>query len=90
MAAKFTPGPWTPQYDDNGFYLVDATQAPSPYIVATGGEGEADKANAYLIAAAPDLHDALERIIRYHSASISSDCTRAADRALAKAMGEQQ
>lgn len=52
---KHTPGPWTSQYDDNGFFFVTAAGQPSPYVAATGGEGGVDAANARLIAAAPDL-----------------------------------
>jgi hypothetical protein len=55
MDSKHTPGPWKSEYDDNGFFFVTGTGAPSPYIAATGGEGDADHANAELIAAAPEL-----------------------------------
>jgi hypothetical protein len=58
-----TAGPWRYEYDDNGFYCVTAHAAPSPYIVATGGEGDTDKANARLIAAAPDLLAALKAVM---------------------------
>lgn len=51
--AKATPGPWYLGYDDNGFYYVRAEGMPSPYIVATGGEGGIDEANALLAAHAP-------------------------------------
>lgn len=54
-----TPTPWTASYDDNGFYVVDAPGRPSPYIVATGGEGDADKANAALIVKAVNGRAAL-------------------------------
>ena len=56
---KFTQGQWAAQYDDNGFYFVVADKRPSPYIVATGGEGDVDEANANLISASPDLLEAL-------------------------------
>lgn len=58
---KFTPAPWVSEYDDNGFFYVGADGMPSPYIVATGGEGAADEANAKLIAAAPDMYKVLDR-----------------------------
>ncbi len=59
-----TPRPWNAQYDDNGFYFIDAPGRPSPYIAATGGEGEADKANAALIVRAVNSHEALVDLAR--------------------------
>lgn len=60
---KFTPAPWVSEYDDNGFFYVGADGMPSPYIAATGGEGAADEANAKLIAAAPDMYNAIKNYI---------------------------
>lgn len=65
MKAEWTPGPWRSEYDDNGFFFVDAPNRPSPYVAATGGEGSENEANARLIAAAPDLLRALQLIVRF-------------------------
>ena len=55
---KHTPGPWFAQYDDNGFYEI-GSEAVSLRLAFTYGEGDTDEANARLIAAAPDLLEAL-------------------------------
>ena len=60
LAAAATPGPWWSNYDDNGFYHLQAKVRPSPYIAATGGEGDLDEANAAFIAAA---REALPRLL---------------------------
>lgn len=52
---------WVSIYDDNGFfYIIDkGDRYPSPYIAATGGEGDRDKANAEKICNAVNNYDAL-------------------------------
>lgn len=55
--------PWTEHYDDNGFYYVVGEDMPSPYIVATGGEGDTNKANAALIVRAVNCHDDLVKAL---------------------------
>lgn len=50
-----TPGPWNFSYDDNGFYFVTAEKMPSPYIVASGNEGDVDKANCIAISMVPKM-----------------------------------
>lgn len=63
MTTAFTPGPWRCDYDDNGFYYIfSAEEFMSPYIAATGGEGHLNEANARLIAAAPDMYEALKML----------------------------
>lgn len=54
-----TATPWAGNYDDNGFYYVVGEGMPSPYVVATGGEGDADKANVALIVRAVNAHQDL-------------------------------
>ena len=88
MSAKWTPGPWEVAKkgtypDDEGCKVLGPDGYPRYYVAQFIKDADVD-----LISAAPDLYDALERIIRYHGASISFDCTRAADRALAKARGK--
>ena len=78
--AKHTPGPWevddrliTAQCsDDDGEYVEVVAQAHVP-------------ANARLIASAPELLAALERIAEL---SYDSEATRVAREAIAKARGE--
>ena len=64
MNAKFTPGPWkigTPP--PNGEQTIGTAQGLM-VAVATTGAGVQTKANATLIAAAPELMVVLERAIR--------------------------
>lgn len=60
-AMKHTPGPWFSQYDDNGFYEI-GSEAVTLRLAFTYGEGDTDEANARLIAAAPDLLEALRNL----------------------------
>jgi hypothetical protein len=84
--AKHTPGPW-----NQAPYSPTDVVANGDTMVAMAREGlngiERDKAiaNARLIAAAPDLLDALERIAEL---SYDSEATRVAREAIAKARGE--
>ena len=60
---KHTLGPWTaePNYEDEGFFNVWRDEGGSGFTVA---EGIGVEANARLIAAAPDLLEALQAIER--------------------------
>jgi hypothetical protein len=64
-----TPGPWTVDYsDDNlriyaGGVLIGEVNGSTKHIEVRGLDGETTEANAWLIAAAPDLLAALERIL---------------------------
>lgn len=60
---KHTPGPWlvTKEYDHNND-VSWRVSAPLPRIAATATE---DEANARLIAAAPDMLEALEGLVSY-------------------------
>lgn len=63
--SKHTPGPWR-QFEHNGNVMVCA--GPSHLAtVAIGGamDESSDRANARLIAAAPELLDALRTILEY-------------------------
>jgi len=64
-----TPGPWTVDYtDDNlriysGDLLIGEVSGSTEHIKVHGLDEETTEANAWLIAAAPDLLAALERIL---------------------------
>ena len=87
---KWTPGPWratTHDHPEQGVY--------AGYRIAkmTGGEIQRDRANANLIAAAPDLYAALEKALNFITNTESEmgetlPCGDAARAALAKARGE--
>lgn len=112
MTAKHTPGPWTPEFGEA--YRVRAQQDGGQVAIMTnlkGRDGLAGRrngdevaANARLIAAAPELLEAL-RIARefmsiasdwnFHEAEINGemrstyDWLEVVDTAIAKATGEQ-
>jgi len=87
---KWTPGPWratTHDHPEQGVY--------AGYRIAkmTGGEIQRDRANAHLIAAAPDMAEALEKALNFITNTESEmgetlPCGDAARAALAKARGE--
>lgn len=93
MSTKHTPGPWSVRYD----FVVQAQSfsdgrlvpVAQPYGVNTDGTDLF--ANARLIAAAPDLLEALEASLALIDLAIpfEGDVTRKARAALAKAKGEQ-
>ena len=85
---KHTPGPWFSQYDDNGFYEI-GSEAVSLRLAFTFGEGDTDEANARLMAAAPDLLEALNAMVEYTSSQeYDHAAVKQACAAIAKAKGE--
>ena len=64
-----TPGPWTVDYTDDhlrlyaGDLLIVEVNGSTEHIKVRGLDEETTQANAWLIAAAPDLLAALERIL---------------------------
>jgi len=64
-----TPGPWTVDYtDDNlciyaGDLLIGEVNGSTEHFEVRGLDEETTEANAWLIAAMPDLLAALERIL---------------------------
>ena len=103
-----TPGPWafsqSSQYGDTRFYVAQADGAPyTPHysdvatLIAETVNDERrsiQEANARLIAAAPELLEALKRI-EFAFSPLAKDCTLAnlideARAAIAKATGEQK
>lgn len=101
MESKHTPGPWHVEepFGEPGTYIAVTFPGFSPGLVcrmidqARTPEG---KANARLIAAAPDLLAALESLHAVHRAfssadnwtSFDDDARAAAEAAIAKARGE--
>ena len=92
---KHTLGPWYSQYDDNGFYKI-GSEAAGLNIAFTFGESDTDEANACLIAAAPDLLEALYAMLSY-TADLNANqgfdeydhaAVKNARAAIAKAKGE--
>lgn len=86
MTPKFTPGPW-------GFSESELTagrfsiyhNGPLGYVGDNGLGTENARANARLIAAAPDLLDALRRLV--HPMADDTDLDNARD-VIARALGE--
>ena len=64
-----TPGPWTVDHTDDNLRLYDGdlliaeVTGSTEHIEVRGLDEETTQANAWLIAAAPDLLAALERIL---------------------------
>ena len=95
---KFTPGPWATHFVGHGeSSYADILQASDTNVViATCGPVDEELANSNLIAAAPDLHDALEEAIQVigaiggpaYSEEQRATVCRQAVAALAKARGE--
>lgn len=105
-APAFTPGPWriAKRGEDEAFYVVERDEPNEPsrhaYRVAhvlDYNELQQNAANACLIAAAPDLVEALDEMLREfgvdgHGAEFEDGECRVVDRAraaLAKAQGAQ-
>ena len=84
---KHTPGPWYSVKTLRGEYLiVDEKRKPlDRMICVTGTAFKHDEKNAHLIAAAPELLEALETIIAYGACDENLDAARAA---IKKATGE--
>ena len=92
MATRFTPGPW--HYDDHMVYGGPKME----YVCEVSGaaSNEFHKANAALISAAPEMYEAMERIMHYaEMGAAACDVFTseqpefvAARKALAKARGE--
>lgn len=95
MTAKHTPGPWTPEFGEA--YRVRAQQDGGQVAImmnlkgrhglAGRRNGDEVAANARLIAAAPELLDALELIA--NTGMDARQCMLTARAAIAKATGEQ-
>lgn len=95
--SKHTPGPWKVRmhWSDSGCYEVYPTRGKTPSIgqwaaiaeITDGAsKGESVRANSLLIAAAPDLLEALIGVLRV--ADRKTDEFDAARAAIARATGE--
>ena len=90
----YTPGPWT-HYDDattTARHEIAASGKTVARVYCTKGDEVVDHANARLIAAAPDLLEALETIMldcQTGNADISDTAGHAMRTAVAKARGPQ-
>ena len=99
MSTKHTPGPWTmhPRFDDGAEVRAIAPVAWCGVATTVGSSGDQSidaaeaRANARLIAAAPDLLAALHHISLASQNSMSSkeECGRIAREAIAKATKEK-
>ena len=99
--AKFTPGPWA--VDNRASFCVNAERdGAAGGVCSTGGyyaswrDGEElmleNQANAHLIAAAPELYEALERMVADYDIGEMTETPilDVANAALAKARGETE
>jgi hypothetical protein len=92
--SKFTPGPWSlfTLEDSDSVRIFYGTH----YLGSIGNsddEPSQARANALLIAAAPDMHAALEQALAFldnseHSTAVERDAYIRAEMALAKADGK--
>jgi len=92
MEAKFTPGPW--RYDfanpspTTGAHMIAGGKPGYLAEVRDCGSGDV-RANARLIAAAPELLEALQMIARMdYGNPYASDCADVAREAILKATGK--
>ena len=98
MKAKHTSGPWHHVGDGLVYTELTSNDDEAIFICDTGNSrapssSEEERANAQLISAAPELLDALRRILRHvpndaGGASLSDDIHRA-HRAIARATTEE-
>lgn len=93
MSAAFTPGPWRVGRAGPNLCPTVGTYQGLMTAMVTHGDGHSTQANAHLIAAAPELYEALENLMASdgargtYDASKAFDAKAAAERALAKAQG---
>lgn len=87
--SKHTPGPWSAQQrQDQGVYDFFALNKPSPFATAQASSSIEAEANARLIAAAPELLDALQEIVEAQKGGyLGWSHIDAASAAIAKATG---
>lgn len=85
--SEWTPGPWVAVNER------DVDTADGKCIAIMGVGVDEFEANAHLIAAAPDLYEALAAIMNHHASKVLFGNRQMADNAwnaLAKARGEAQ
>jgi len=87
---KHTSGPWKAVYDGSSSWSIggaDDPQCEPPYVAIDDRNDDRARANAALIAAAPDLLEALENL-ENDDGSIPDHAWRICQAAIAKAKGE--
>jgi hypothetical protein len=91
MGARFTPGPWVAAEQDTWRVEWDGEYRNDGYIIAYRLEGSDAKANAHLIAAAPDLYATLQLVANSLECDredrANREILRRVNEALAKAEG---
>lgn len=91
--SKHTPGPWIAEVDDNGENLGIMSEAGKAVVAGCGccGSPWSDKthahANARLIAAAPELLEALKMVLQHGRIDNSEKRMNVVSAAIAKAEG---
>lgn len=87
---KHTPGPWNRIKGDRNVYSAAGTVCKTPAILGGGSAATNWEANARLIAAAPDLLEALEALLDYAESGWDHfpDVSVNARAAIARARGE--
>lgn len=88
MPHSFTPGPWETLSFSQHELQTDFAMVKIGKRVHMVGYSDEDKANARLIAAAPDLLAALEALLDYENGIQKSIAEQMARAAIAKAGGE--
>ena len=91
MTIKHTPGPWrvgTPP--PNGEQCIGDSKGLMVAVATTGIALNETLANARMIAAAPDLLEALEGLLNALPSATTHPAIKAARAAIAKAQGDQQ
>lgn len=90
MEAKFTPGPWFTSRPHGTIYIEARMRGTTLQEVAAVGPTETanqQEANARLIAAAPELLEAL--VLARKMCGLKGEVHRVIDAAISKATGEQ-
>jgi hypothetical protein len=88
MSTQHTPGPWRYLPGDGLAWRPSVQRATEGGFVVQGSSREREEADARLIAAAPDL---LEALIALHTQTNSTELAKAHDKAraaIAKATGQ--
>jgi len=83
--SKHTPGPWHVDAGDYKYHIYYSREQSDHYFAEVDGNDDDEaKANARLIAAAPDLLRALKHAVRWHDQLHQSDIDLM-EKAIAKA-----
>jgi hypothetical protein len=85
---EFTPGPWRADWDDSGQWYIEPLGISGTALRGDSGNC-VESRNAKLIAAAPDLYDALVAMtVTFASSDYMEESRQKARAAIAKARGE--